>query len=83
VPHALKSLIVQVDVSEFHIFILERIYVHTETVILRGDFYFAGEQILNWLVAAAVSKFKFEGGAPHGQTKELVTQADSEDRQLG
>ena len=78
VPHALKSLIVEVDVGEFHILILERIYVHTETVILGGDFYFTGEQIFHWLVAPAVSKFEFESAASHGQTKELVTQADAE-----
>ena len=73
VPHTLEGLIVQVYMGKFYVFVRERMYVHTEAVILGGYLYLAGAQILHWLVAAAVSKLQFEGGPSHGQAKELVT----------
>src|SRR5205085_7896292 len=49
-------------------------------MILRGDCHLPRLQIFDRLIAAAMSKFQFEGPAPKGKTEHLMTETNSEDR---
>ena len=78
--HSLIRVIVQIDVSDFDIARRQRIRVHAEAVILRGNFYFFCEQIFYRMVRAVMAEFKLERFAAKRQAAELMTQAYSEDR---
>ena len=56
---ALQRLIVQINVSKFHIIFAERIGIDCEAVILRGDLYAAGLQMLHRMITAAMAEFQF------------------------
>src|SRR5262245_48301265 len=81
VAHSLHGAVVQIDVSYFHIR-GQRIRVDGESMILRSDGHFAGAQILYRLVSAAMAEFQFEGRSAERETKNLMTETDSEDRLL-
>src|ERR1043165_1439110 len=52
-PHALHGAVIQIDVRDLHFF-RQRIRIHRESVILRGDRNLAGSQILHWLIPTAM-----------------------------
>ena len=54
--------------------------VHRKSMILRGDFDFAGFQILDRLVGAAMAKFELEGFSAEGLAQNLVPQAYPKNR---
>ena len=60
----------------------QRIGIDGEAVVLGGDGDFAGAQILDRLVAAAVAELQLEGRAAEGVGEDLVAEADAEDREL-
>ena len=61
----------------------QRFGVNSETVVLGGDFDFAGFQIFDRLVAAAMTKFEFERFAAKGLRQNLKPKADAEHGDAG
>ena len=59
VTHSFDCAVVQVDVAHFNLG-GERLRIHGETVILRGDRHFASAQIFDRLIRSAMAKFQFE-----------------------
>ncbi len=77
-----KSLIgpvIQVDMRDFDVARGQRIRIHHETVILRGDFHVPGLQILDRVIRAVMAELQLVGSAAERQSAELVSQADAED----
>ncbi len=56
--------VIQVDVTQLYVRIIEGFHIHTETMVLGRDFYFAGFQILHGLVSPTMPEFEFEGLTP-------------------
>src|SRR5467141_318801 len=54
---------------------------HGEAVVMRGDLDAAGCEILNRMVAAAVTQMHLDGASAEGEGEQLVPKADAEDRQ--
>ena len=54
--------------------------VHSEAVVLRGDFNLAGGLVHDRLVDAAVTEGQLVGAEAQGAAKQLVTEADAEER---
>lgn len=52
-----NSIIIQVDVRQLDFRFVHRLPVDRETVILRGDFNFAGVEIFHRMVRAAMTEF--------------------------
>src|ERR1043166_8699149 len=50
-------------------------------MVLGCDLYFAGPQIFDGLISAAMAKFQFESRPAQGQPKNLVSETNSENRQ--
>src|ERR1043165_629659 len=59
---------------------LERIGVHREAMILRGDFHFARREIHDRLIAAMMAEFKLVSFAAEGKPHNLMAEANAEDR---
>src|SRR5437667_10372423 len=79
VAHSLDGLIVEIEAIHRHIG-GKRAGINGEAVILSRDFHLAGLQILDRLVRAAMAEFQFEGLAAKCLAKNLVAQANSENR---
>src|ERR1035438_5024585 len=79
VAEAFESPVVQIDVGDFDVVEIERIRVHREAVIVRGDFDAAGELMAHRMVGAAMSELQLVGFAAEGEAEQLVAQADAED----
>src|SRR5437762_12890509 len=60
----------------------QRARIDSETVILRGDRYFAAAQVFHRLIRAAMSKFQLEGRSAEGEAKDLMAETNPEDRSL-
>src|SRR5258708_29417896 len=56
VPQAFQCLVVQVDVCQLDFALGQRIGIHREIVIVRGNLDLAGLQLLYWMIPAMVSK---------------------------
>lgn len=54
--------------------------VNGKTVVLRGDTHPTGREIFDRLIPSPVAEFEFEGLASQSGTKQLMPQADPEDR---
>ena len=54
-------------------------WINSETVVLGGDFDFAGFQFLDGLIGPAMAEFELEGFSADGLAKDLVSEADTED----
>ncbi|CNK71894.1 Uncharacterised protein [Mycobacterium tuberculosis] len=54
--------------------------VHSEAVVLRGDFNLAGGLVHDRLVDAAVTEGQLVGAEAQGAAEQLVTEADAEER---
>jgi hypothetical protein len=78
VAHAFVGSVVQIDVRDFDIAGWQGLRIHAKTMVLRGDFHLAGEQILDRVIGAMVAEFQLEGLAPQGEAAELMAQADPE-----
>src|SRR5205085_6504994 len=57
-PEALERLIVQVDVRVLDVVFAERIRIDGEAMILRSDLHAPTLQMLDWMIAAAVSELQ-------------------------
>src|SRR5260221_8158246 len=56
--------------------------MHGKTVILRGDFDLIGEQIFYRMIRTVVPEFKLEGFSAERQATDLMTEANSKDREF-
>ena len=79
VTHSFDCAVVQVDVGHFNLG-GKRPGIDCEAVILSGDCHFAGAQIFDRLIRAAVAKFQFECRSAEREPENLVTKTDPEDR---
>ena len=57
--------------------------INRKTVIMAGDFNHAVAEALNRMVDAAMSKFQFVGRCTIGERKNLMSQANTKQRQIG
>jgi hypothetical protein len=64
--------------SKLNIFVLERIYIDAEAVVLRGYLDLAGFEIFHGVICAAVAEFELEGFAAKRKPQNLMAQAYSE-----
>jgi len=79
VSHAFDTLVVEVDVRHFH-FGRQAVGLHCKAVIMRGDLDVAVAKILDWLIAAAMTKYELESFAAKRAPQQLMTKADSKRR---
>src|SRR4051794_16234883 len=80
VPETFERLVVEVDVRVFDIVRVQRIGIDCEAVILRRDLDASAAQILDRMIAAAVSELQLVRAAAERQAEELVAETDAEDR---
>jgi hypothetical protein len=78
VAHAFVSVVIEIEVGDFDVAGGERFGIDAEAVILRGDFDFLVEQVLNGMIGAVVAEFQFKGLAAERQSTELMAEADAE-----
>ena len=81
VPHSLHGAVVQIYVCYFHIR-RQRFRIDGKPVILRRDCHFTIAQIFYWLVRAMMAKFQFVGRTSECEPKNLMAEANSENRFL-
>ncbi len=80
VAHALVGIVVQIDMRDFDFARRQRFRIDAETMILSGDFYLLGQQILYGVIRTVVAEFQLERFAAQRQSAQLVPQANSENR---
>lgn len=82
VAHALDGLIVEVDAVD-----LDRIGkgmgIDCEAMVLGSDFDFAGFEVLNGLIGAAMAKFQFKCFSAESLAQDLVAEANAKDGNAG
>ncbi len=77
---ALERIIIEIYMRKLNVFMFQRIDIDAEAVILAGNFDFAGFEIFNRVVCAAMSEFQFISFAAECQAKKLMSKTDSEYR---
>ena len=63
-------------------FTIERIGIHRESVIVRGNLHLLGDAVQHRMIRAAVSELELVGFAAERQAQNLMAQADAEHRLL-
>src|SRR6516225_8814096 len=81
-PKPLERLVIEVDVRDFNVTQVERIGIDGETVIVRRDLHLARQFVDDGMICAAMAEFHLVGFTANRQAENLITQADSEDRNL-
>ncbi len=76
--HALKGLVIKVDMGYFNIRVCYWFYVQTKAVILCCNLYLFCDKIFDRMIGAAVTEFQFKAFSAKCKAEELMTQADSE-----
>src|SRR5258708_33568565 len=61
---------------------VETFDLHTETMVLAGNFHLLGQGIQDRLVSAPVAELELIGLAAQGEPQNLVSQANAEDRDI-
>ena len=79
VPHALESLVIEIDVAELDV-AGKRGRIDREAVVLGGDLDPAGSLVTHRVIGASMAELELEGLAAEGLAQKLVSQADAEDR---
>src|SRR5581483_11656174 len=82
VPEAFQRLIIQIDVRVFDIVLAQRVGIDGEAMILRGDLDAAAAQILDRMIAAAMSELQLVRPAAERESEQLMAEADAEERNL-
>lgn len=77
-PQSCYRIVVEVDVRDLDLG-RQRIGIDRESVIMRCDLDLARREVLDGLIAAAMTEFKFISRPPERLAQKLVTQADAED----
>jgi len=57
VAHAFVGVVVEIDVGDFDVAGGKGFGIDTETVILRGDFDFLGEEVLHGMIRTVMAEF--------------------------
>ena len=65
---AFIGVIVQIQVRDFDVARGQRIRIHAESVILRGDFHLPGQQILHRMIRAVMAELQLEGFSAQSQS---------------
>ena len=79
VAHAFDAIVVEVDVGDFN-FLWQCLSFDGKAMIMRGDFHVAVAKILDRLIAAAMTKHKFESFAAKRAPQQLMAKANTKDR---
>ena len=82
VAEAFQRLVVQIHVRDFDVARVERIRIHREAVIVRGDLDALRQLVDHRMIGAAMPELQLVSFAAQRQPENLVTQADAEDRRL-
>ena len=82
VPEAFERFIVQIHVREVDVGRIQRIAIHREPVIVRGDLDPLRDLVQHRMIGAAVAELQLVGLAAERQAEKLMPQADAEDRNL-
>src|SRR5258706_14685593 len=80
--HAFVGVIVEVQVRDFHVARRQRFRIHTETVVLRGNFDLIGEKIFYRMDRTVMAELQLEGLTAKSQSANLIPEANPEDRYL-
>src|SRR6185312_11811272 len=78
-PQAFERVVVQIDVRELDFTLRERIRIHGEVVVVRGDLDFSRTQLLHGMISAVVSKLQLESFSAESNPCELMAKAYPED----
>src|SRR5947207_14114884 len=81
VAHAFDGLIIEIDAIDRNAG-GQRLWIHCEALILGSDLDLARFEIFHRLIAAAMAEFQFEGLPAKSLAENLVTEANSENRQI-
>src|SRR5947208_15905048 len=76
------GVVVQIDVSDVDLVQVQAFRIDSETVILRRDLHLFPLHVQDRMVSAMMAEFQLECRAAEGETHDLMSQADSEDRFL-
>jgi hypothetical protein len=79
-PQTFQRLVVQINVSQFHFAIRQRIRINCKVVVVRGDFDLPRLQLLHGMIPAVMAKFQLESFSAQCDSSELMSQADSKNR---
>ena len=79
VAHAFDALVVEIDVSDFD-FRRQAVALDRETVIVRSDLDVTVAKVFDGLVAAAMTKRKFESFPAKRASQQLMTKTNAESR---
>ncbi len=78
--HSFVGVVVEIDVRDFDVAGGQRFGIDTETVILGGDFHFLRKQILYRMIRTVMAELQFEGFSAQREAAELMSEANTEDR---
>ena len=79
VPETFDSVVIQIDMRDLAIG-RERISIHREAVILRGDFDAPRGQVLHGLIASVMPKGQFVSSGAERKPHQLMAKTDSKNR---
>ena len=79
VAQAFERIVVQVDVRQFDFAIGQRVRIDGKVVVVRRDLDLPGPQLLHRMISAMMSEFQLEGFAAQRNSRQLMTETDSED----
>src|ERR1700686_57731 len=79
-PQAFERLIVEVDVRQLDFALGQRVGIDSKVMVVRRDLDLPRLQLLYRMIAAVVPKLQLEGLAPEGNSRQLMPQADAENR---
>ena len=78
--HSLDGIVKEIDMRDGQGRVAYAVRIDRVGVILRGDLYLAGQQILDRVIAAAVTEFQLVGFRAVGERQDLMSQTNAEDR---
>src|SRR5690625_1664471 len=78
-PQPLDRLVIQVDVCDLHPALVDRVFINGKSVILGGDLYQTGFEVLHRLVGAPVTDKHLAGRDAFRESHQLMPQADAEE----
>ena len=77
VPQSFVGVVIQIYVRDFDVARWQRIRIHAESMILRGDLHLAAQEIFHRMIRSMVAETQLERFAAKREAAELVAQANS------
>ena len=77
---AFQGRIIQIHVRQLDFALRQRVGIYRKVVVVRRDLNFPGLQLLYGMIAAMVSELQLVGSAAQGDSHELMSQTDTENR---